>query len=211
VAAPQNLYLTADVDEFDRTDCWVAIAVTTNRSGRHCGTRSDALVGRWTPNSPTTLAAARHDLVDDRLAAWCLPRTGDAIVEALWTAGVPVAKVMQPHRQTELPQLRHRGFFEHVGHPVNVAASHSTLPVRLSNGPERFHRHAAPLLGEHNHELLGELGLSTGEIAALEDDGVIGTAPAAGADAGDPLAGRFCEQGLPSRLDWTDRRQGSRS
>jgi crotonobetainyl-CoA:carnitine CoA-transferase CaiB-like acyl-CoA transferase len=39
---------------------------------------------------------------------------------------------------------------------------------------------AAPLLGEHNHELLGELGLTSDEIAALEDDGVIGTAPAMG-------------------------------
>jgi crotonobetainyl-CoA:carnitine CoA-transferase CaiB-like acyl-CoA transferase len=85
---------------------------------------------------------------------------------------------MQPHRQNELPQLRHRRFFEHVGHPVNAAASHSTLPVTLSNGPECFHRMAAPTLGEHNHELLSELGLSYEEIATLEVDGVIGTAPA---------------------------------
>jgi crotonobetainyl-CoA:carnitine CoA-transferase CaiB-like acyl-CoA transferase len=91
-----------------------------------------------------------------------------------------VGKVMQPHRQTDLPQLRHRRFFEHVGHPVNLAAPHSTLPVTLSNGPEHFHRRPAPLLGEHNHELLGELGLTSDEIAALEDDGVIGTAPAIG-------------------------------
>jgi crotonobetainyl-CoA:carnitine CoA-transferase CaiB-like acyl-CoA transferase len=181
VAAPQNLYRTADVDEFDRADCWVAIAVTTNRQWEAL---RDA-IGRpgWAMDPELADDAgrrARHDIIDDRLAAWCLPRTGDAIVEALWTAGVPVAKVMQPHRQTELPQLRHRGFFEHVGHPVNVAASHSTLPVRLSDGPERFHHHAAPLLGQHNHELLAELGLSAGEIAALEDDGVIGTAPATG-------------------------------
>jgi crotonobetainyl-CoA:carnitine CoA-transferase CaiB-like acyl-CoA transferase len=114
------------------------------------------------------------------LAKWCLPQTGDVIVEKLWAVGIPVAKVMQPHRQTELPQLRHRRFFEHVGHPVNVAASHSTLPVTLSNGPEHFHRAAAPLLGEHNHELLSGLGLSYDEILALEEDGVIGTAPAVG-------------------------------
>ena len=29
---------------------------------------------------------------------------GDDIVAALWSHGVPVAKVMQPHRQSELPQ-----------------------------------------------------------------------------------------------------------
>ena len=41
------------------------------------------------------------------------------------------AKVMQPHRQTELPQLASRGFFEDVDHPVNVPAAHSTLPINL--------------------------------------------------------------------------------
>ena len=181
LAAPQNLYRTADVDEFDRADCWVAVAVTTDLQWEAL---RDA-IGRpeWAMDPELATDAgrrARHDLVDERLAAWCLPRTGDAIVETLWAAGVPVGKVMQPHRQTELPQLRHRRFFEHVGHPVNLAAPHSTLPVTLSNGPEHFHRRPAPLLGEHNHELLGELGLTSDEIAALEDDGVIGTAPAIG-------------------------------
>jgi len=181
LAAPQNLYLCADVDEFGRADCWVAVAVTTDLQWQAL---RDA-IGRpeWAMDPGLATDAgrrARHDLVDERLAAWCLPRTGDAIVETLWAAGVPVGKVMQPHRQNELPQVRHRRFFEHVGHPVNVAAPHSTLPVTLSNGPEHFHRRPAPLLGEHNHELLGELGLTSDEIAALEDDGVIGTAPAIG-------------------------------
>lgn len=181
VAAPQNLYLTADIDEFGRADCWVAVAVTTDQQWEAL---RDA-IGRpdWAMDPQLATDAgrrARHDLIDEHLAAWCLPRGGDAIVETLWSAGVPVAKVMQPHRQTELPQLSHRHFFEQVGHPVNVAAPHSTLPVSLANGPERFHRHAAPLLGEHNHELLSELGLSDDEIATLEADGVIGTAPAMG-------------------------------
>jgi crotonobetainyl-CoA:carnitine CoA-transferase CaiB-like acyl-CoA transferase len=88
-----------------------------------------------------------------------------------------VGKVMQPHRQTEIPQLQFRGFFEDVGHPVNAATPHSTVPVRFSAGPDRFHLNPAPLLGEHNQELLAELGLSDDEIAELEADGVIGRAP----------------------------------
>ena len=91
-----------------------------------------------------------------------------------------MAKVMQPHRQTELPQLAARGFFEEVRHPVNATAPHSTLPAQLSNGPEKLHRRHAPLLGEHNHEILRELGVSDTEIAHLEADGVIGNAPAMG-------------------------------
>jgi len=90
---------------------------------------------------------------------------------------VPVAKVMQPHRQTELAQLSFRDFFEVVDHPVNGRARLSTVPMRFSAGPGVFHTQPAPLLGQHNHELLAELGLSAAEIAELEADGVIGRAP----------------------------------
>ena len=122
---------------------------------------------------------ANHDLIDEHLSAWCGQRSSDEIVDCLWGAGVPVGKVMQPHRQTEIPQLAFRGFFEEVGHPINKPAPHSTLPMRMSRGPTRFHTSPAPLLGEHNHELLTELGLTDNEIADLEADGVIGRAPGA--------------------------------
>jgi crotonobetainyl-CoA:carnitine CoA-transferase CaiB-like acyl-CoA transferase len=36
----------------------------------------------------------------------------------------------------------------------------------------------APLLGQHNHEVLSEVGLSDKDIDDLEAAGVIGTAPA---------------------------------
>ncbi|MDA3662663.1 CoA transferase [Mycobacterium xenopi] len=177
-AAPQNLYRTADVDEFGRLDSWVAIAVATDEQWEGL---CEAL-GRpqWaTDPALSTMAGRRqrHDLIDAHLGAWCQQRGGDEIVRCLWDAGVPVAKVMQPHRQTELPQLAFRGFFENVGHPVNARVAHSTLPMRLARGPERFHVRPAPLLGEHNDELLAELGVTREEIADLEVDGVIGRAP----------------------------------
>ena len=92
---------------------------------------------------------------------------------------MPVAKVMQPHRQTELEQLTFRDFFEEVEHPVNGRARLSTVPMRFSGGPERV-SHAIPrrCSGQHNHELLAELGLTAAEIAELEANGVIGRAPA---------------------------------
>jgi crotonobetainyl-CoA:carnitine CoA-transferase CaiB-like acyl-CoA transferase len=50
--------------------------------------------------------------------------------------------------------------------------------MRLSGGSVPFHRHPAPLLGQHNHELLAELGVTEAEIAELEADGIIGSTPA---------------------------------
>ncbi|MEB4207876.1 CoA transferase [Mycobacterium sp. 94-17] len=181
-AAPQNLYLSADVDEFGRLDSWVAIAVATDDQWdglcRALGSPS------WASDPTLSAEAGRRthqDQIDAHLAAWCERRSRDEIVATLWDAGVPVAKVMQPHRQPELEQLAFRDFFEVVDHPVNGPARLSTVPMRISAGPHKFHTAHAPLLGQHNHELLSGLGLSDSEIAGLEADGVIGGAPAMGA------------------------------
>jgi crotonobetainyl-CoA:carnitine CoA-transferase CaiB-like acyl-CoA transferase len=186
-AAPQNLYRTADVDEFGRLDSWVAIAVANDE--QWVGLREALGRPPWAMDLALSDAAGRreqHDLIDEHLGSWCQDRSGDEIVQCLWDAGVPVAKVLQPHRQTDIPQLQFRGFFEDVGHPVNDRVAHSTVPVRFSAGPDRFHLRPAPLLGQHNHELLSEIGLSESEIADLEADGVIGRAPGGAKAAAGP-------------------------
>ncbi|HZN82999.1 MAG TPA: CoA transferase [Mycobacterium sp.] len=176
-AAPQNLYRTNEIDEFGRRDCWVAVAVATDEQWAGLCTAVDKPA--WATEIPTAEARrAQEDIIDEHLAAWCGQRTGDDIVEALWSHDVPVAKVMQPHRQSELPQLAARGFFEDVDHPVNATTLHSTLPFTSTRGADRIHTQPAPLLGQHNREILIELGLSDKDIAELETEGVIGTAPA---------------------------------
>jgi crotonobetainyl-CoA:carnitine CoA-transferase CaiB-like acyl-CoA transferase len=178
LAAPQNLYLSGGTDEFGRVDAWVAVAVATDEQWA-------ALAGAlghpaWAEDPELSTAEgrrARHDDIDEHLGAWCATRTPDEIVESLWEAGVPVAKVLQPHRQAELPPLQARGFFEVTEHPVGPPARQSTIPMRLSDGPPRFHRSPAPLLGQHNLEILRELGLDGAEIAELEAAGIIGNAP----------------------------------
>ena len=87
---------------------------------------------------------------------------------------MPVGQVVQPHCQPDLAQLASRGFFEDGGSPRAGTARYSTLPMRFSRGPERLHERHAPLLGEHNAEILGELGLTQSEIDALKEEGIIG-------------------------------------
>lgn len=175
MAAPQNLYLAAGPDDYGRDDSWVAIAVASDDQwvalGKALGEPD------WAIDPDYDSAAGRRagqDRIDETLRAWCRERTAEEIVECLWEAGVPVGKVMQPHRQPELPQLHARNFFEHLTHPVAGPARYSTLPMQFRPGPERLHTRPAPLLGEHNTELLTELGLNTDEINALESAGVIG-------------------------------------
>jgi crotonobetainyl-CoA:carnitine CoA-transferase CaiB-like acyl-CoA transferase len=121
-----------------------------------------------------------HDRIDAYLQAWCRDRPADEVVERLWGAGVPVGKVVQPHRQPELEQFESRRFFEEIVHPVSGSSRYSTLPMKFSRGPERLHQRHAPLLGEHTDELLSDLGLTRSELDGLEADGIIGGSLAVG-------------------------------
>lgn len=178
VSAPQNLYRSSGTDEFGREDRWVAIAVATDQ--QWSALRAALGDPDWGRDASLATASGRRahaDRIDEHLARWCAGRSAEEIVSTLWPAGVPVGIVMQPHRQPDLEQLAARGFFEIVAHPVNDPVRHSTLPFRCAGGPTRYHCAHAPLLGQHNHEVLTGLGLSEAEISELAAEGVIGTAP----------------------------------
>jgi crotonobetainyl-CoA:carnitine CoA-transferase CaiB-like acyl-CoA transferase len=180
-AAPQNLYLSADVDDAGARDAWVAIAVADDEQWAGLVAALDEPA--WATDPALATAAgrrARHDAIDGHLSAWCADRSRDDIVDRLWGAGVPVAKVVQPHEQGSLEQLQARGFFEDVDHPVTGTARHATLPMRFSRGPERLHRRRAPLLGEQTDDELRALGVTDDELAELTAQDVIGRAPRAG-------------------------------
>jgi len=184
LAAPQGLYLAVDADAEGQRDTWVAIAVAAD--DQWLALRQALGDPSWAMDAAlltVTGRRERHDEIDEHLSAWCGERTAGAIVECLWPAGVPVAQVMQPHDQPQLEQLQFRRFFEDVEHPVTGTARHSTLPMRFSGRSDPFHVRHAPLLGEHNDEVLASVGLSAAEIAALEADGVIGRAPATSSPA----------------------------
>jgi crotonobetainyl-CoA:carnitine CoA-transferase CaiB-like acyl-CoA transferase len=177
-AAPQNLYLAADSDEHGERDVWVAIAVATDEQWLAL---ADAIGSpAWALEPALATATGRHlqhDVLDRHLANWCTERTAEEIVDLLWAADVPVARVMQPHEQTSLPQLQFRRFFEDVDRPITGPSRHSTLPFRLSRGPDRYHRLPAPRLGEHTVEVLRDLGVTDDEITGLRELGVIGEVP----------------------------------
>ena len=53
------------------------------------------------------------------------------------------------------PHLAHREFFSELEHPVAGTLRYPGAAYRLSNSPASANRRAAPMLGEHNHLLLG--------------------------------------------------------
>ena len=120
---------------------------------------------------------ARHDFLDERISAWCADRDVTDAVELLVTRGVPAGIARDPRLVTGNPQFEHRGFHEVMRHPVVGDLALPVLPFRFDD-IEHWLRRPAPMLGEHNHEILvGELGMSEAEYAALVEQGVIGDRP----------------------------------
>jgi crotonobetainyl-CoA:carnitine CoA-transferase CaiB-like acyl-CoA transferase len=169
-AVAQNLYRSADMDGEGIRDRWVAIAVETEEQWRALQT----VVGVGEFAAPPNRDA---EAIDAWLARWCDSRSGSEIIESLWPAGIPVALVTMPHEQDQLDQIGWRGYFETVDHPVTGPTVYGSLPVRFSELKQPTIRRPAPLLGEHNREILTEAGFTPAEIAALEADGILGRRP----------------------------------
>ena len=81
-------------------------------------------------------------------------------------------------RLNHLPQLEARGWLEPMEHPVAGRVLYEALPMAFSSMPRPMYQRPAPTLGQHNTEVLTELGLTAEEIAALAEAKVIGTKPA---------------------------------
>ncbi|MBA7687468.1 Succinyl-CoA:(R)-benzylsuccinate CoA-transferase subunit BbsF [subsurface metagenome] len=84
---------------------------------------------------------------------------------------VPVGIVNDTAKLFHDPQHRARGFFIPVEHPLLGKVEYAGHPFIMSETPWRVSR--APLLGEHNRDILiGRLGYSEKELAMAEDGAI---------------------------------------
>jgi crotonobetainyl-CoA:carnitine CoA-transferase CaiB-like acyl-CoA transferase len=115
---------------------------------------------------------------DDALAAWCATRPLHDTVELLAAHGVPAAAVSGSRTSDRNPQVGSRGFFVEVEHTVIGTHRIPSFPVVFGRQPAARFARPAPLLGEHNEEVLGGLlGCTPTELTAFEADRLIGTRP----------------------------------
>ena len=88
--------------------------------------------------------------------------------------GFDIAAIWSPDEVMDAPHLEDQGFWTEVEHPEVGKTFRYPGPAGFFNGsPWRISRRA-PLVGEHNEEVLcGELGLSRAELAVLAEEGVV--------------------------------------
>lgn len=180
LAAPQGVYPCGDEAETGDGPGYVAIAVETDAQWEALrGVLGDP---EWARDPALATRAGRraaHDAIDARLSAWTGARTRKEAADALLAAGVPANECINPHSLFPNPQLEHRGFFQEMEHPAAGKVRYPGQPMIFSGLPRHLRTRPAPMLGEHNEEILkGELGLSDEELETLREKKVIGTRPA---------------------------------
>ena len=112
------------------------------------------------------------DDIDAMIEAWTEKRTKHEALEILAPQGIPCGAVLNSTEILADPHLRQTGMIVELEHPTRGAYPMPGNPVRLSDSPTEVTR--APLLGEHNAEIYGELlGYGSAELDALRRDGVI--------------------------------------
>ena len=161
-AHPQGIYRTRG------EDAWLAVAVETDAQWQ-------GLVSVVGPPLGDRDAAA--DAIDAAIDAWTAGRDAAAAAEVLAAAGVPASAVVPTGTAHDNPQFAHRGFLQPLAHPVTGTSGYPGFPMRYSAFGPHLYASPPPLLGQHNLEVLTELGLSPDQIADLAGRGVIGDRP----------------------------------
>jgi crotonobetainyl-CoA:carnitine CoA-transferase CaiB-like acyl-CoA transferase len=93
-------------------------------------------------------------------------------IALLENAAVPCGPINDLAAVFADPQVRHRGLRVDLPHAAGGTAPQVANPIRYSATPIAYDR-APPTLGQDTEAILGELGRSLGEIAALRAAGTI--------------------------------------
>ena len=102
----------------------------------------------------------------------CAPRRRKIGVSRFEGEGVPCARVRKPTDLYEDPQMKAMGYLAQAEHPEYGVLQIGGVPVKFDKTPSSVRR-PPPMLGQHTDEVLGELGFSPDEIAALRTEDVV--------------------------------------
>ncbi|ORV50003.1 CoA-transferase [Mycolicibacter engbaekii] len=116
---------------------------------------------------------ANRPILDEAIAAWCARHDLAHIQDAADAAGIGNARYNTPSDVLAHPQLAQRDRWHRIDTPAGPIPSLLPPPVIAGYQPPMG---AVPGLGEHTDAVLGELGLTGADIAALRRQGAIGQA-----------------------------------
>jgi benzylsuccinate CoA-transferase BbsF subunit len=167
--APHGAYRCADEDGHER---WLALAVAND----HEWAAALRVLGNPSNDQRFTTMTGRlehRQALDSFISGLVRDRQADELTAALQASGVsayPVQNCMDLHRDDNLEAF---GYWHWLDHEAMGPSPYEGLQHRLSRTPGEL-RWPAPLLGQHNEEVLGTLlGMSAAEIEQLKQDKVL--------------------------------------
>jgi formyl-CoA transferase len=146
---------------FVQQQMWLPLVRAIGREDLIGDARYDTAEARWLHKAE----------VDALVEAWTSARAKHAVMKILGEAGVPCGAVLDTGEVIDDPHLRARDMIVEVEHPVRGTYITVGNPIKLSTSPTTIG--PSPLLGQHRHEILTELGYSDADIAALAKEGAI--------------------------------------
>ena len=155
-------------------DRWIAIAC---RDDTDWASLAAAIDQPWAAEPRFATLAGRvadQDALEASLAAWTGARDAGDLAAQLQAAGLPATQVQTPEQRIDQdPDTAAWGLWPTVQHGAMGAVRVDGMPLRFSETDWEIAR-GAPLLGEHNDLVFGELlGLSEAEREALRVEAVI--------------------------------------
>jgi len=103
---------------------------------------------------------------------WAMSRTKEEIMKAAAEVHALVAPLYTTEDVVNDPHMQERGVFVDIEHPRAGTVKYPGAPFRMEETPWRIIR-PAPMLGQHNGEILGELGYSKEQMTRLREAGDI--------------------------------------
>ena len=155
-------------------DNWIAIAVENERQWlAFRKAMGNPLWSRRTQFADMFRRLRHQEALDKRIANWTTTRDAFETGILLQRAGVPAFAVLSDAQAFNNRHYRARDSWVEVDHPFGKVTVNG-IPWKLNDTPGAI-RKAAPLLGEHNHDVFRELlGMPHEEMVHLEEEGVIG-------------------------------------
>ncbi len=167
--APQGVY------RCQGDDAWVAVTVTDDAAWSGLVDLLERAVLRDPALGHVDARFAAKELIDAEIGAWAAGRDRFAAAEALQAVGVAASPAMTNADLVDSGQLADRNFIATWDQPGSGVMSYPGTPLHFASGGAEML--PAPTLGQHNEQILTELGFDATTMAALEADGAIRDSP----------------------------------
>ena len=169
IMAPHNAYRTKGGGYND----WCVIACTSDDEW----TKLAEVMGRpaWSTDSKLQTVGGRiqhQEEMDLGIETWTQSLEKYELMELCQNSGVRAMPVQSSEDRVEHdPQLRHRGMYTQMEHPMLGTWKFQNAPFKLEKSPACIDK-PPPMIGQHNREIFESLlGLTVNEITDAYEDG----------------------------------------